>query len=172
MKENPTTPKGERGTSLIEVLIALLILFFLMIGILQMFAMAYLVNLGSAARTEMTYKCQQVTENLRYIHFLQASGATLPAPAGVTFAQGTYALPYTSSELSGSFWGPGFANVVEVPDGPFRLSVTIQDGDAAGEPGMWIVTANATPVLTPGLRRYKGAGLANKRVDYVAHIEK
>ena len=172
MKENPTTPKGERGTSLIEVLIALLILFFLMIGILQMFAMAYLVNLGSAARTEMTYKCQQVAENVRYLRFLQNQGVVVSAPTGISFAEGTYALPYTSGELSGSFWGPNFANVVEAPDGPFRLSVTIQDGDTAGEPGMWIVTANATPVLTPGLRRYKGAGLANKRVDYVAHIEK
>ncbi|MGC8762329.1 MAG: prepilin-type N-terminal cleavage/methylation domain-containing protein [Acidobacteriota bacterium] len=164
-------PKGEKGSSLIEVLIALLILFFLMIGVLQMFAMAYLVNLGSAARTEMTYKCQQVTENLRYLRFLQRKGKVL-SNTGINFAVGTYNLPYTASELSGSFWGPALANVVEAPDGPFRLSVTIADGDAAGEPGMWIVTATATPVLTPGLRRYRGVGLNSKRVDYVAHIQK
>lgn len=171
-KELVPAPQGERGSSLIEVLIALLILFFLMIGVLQMFAMAYLVNLGSAARTEMTYKCQQVTENLRYLRFLEGEGVVLSQPTGITFAEGTYNLPYTSSELSGSFWGPALANVVEAPDGPFRLSVTIADGDAAGEPGMWIVTASATPVLTPGARRYRGAGLHSKRVDYVAHIQK
>jgi hypothetical protein len=171
-KEIVPANEGERGTSLIEVLIALLILFFLLIGVLQMFAMAYLVNLGSAARTEMTYKCQQVCENVRYLRFLQKNGVTLSQPTGITFAAGTYALPYTTSELSGSFWGPGAANVVEVPDGPFRLAVTLTDGDAAGEPGMWIVTAEATPVLTPGLRRYRGAGIASKRVDYVAHIPK
>lgn len=166
------TPQGERGTSLVEVLIALLILFFLMIGILQMFAMAYLVNLGSAARTEMTYKCQQVCENVRYLRFLQGEGVTPSQPTGITFAAGTYNLPYSSSELTGSFWGPSGANVVEVPDGPFRLAVTFADGDTAGEPGIWIVTAEATPVLSAGVRRYRGAGIAHKRVDYVAHIPK
>lgn len=167
-----SAPPGERGTSLIEVLIALLILFFLMIGVLQMFAMAYLVNLGSAARTEMTYKCQQVCENVRYLRYLRGEGITPSLATGITFAAGTYSLPYTSSELSGSFWGPAAANVVEVPDGPFRLAVTFADGDLAGEPGMWIVTAEATPVLSAGVRRYRGAGIANKRVDYVAHIPK
>ncbi len=165
-------PGRERGSSLIEVLIALMILFFLMIGVLQMFAMAYLVNLGSAARTEMTFKCEQVMENIRFFRFLEEEGTTLPTGTGFTFAAGTYSLPYEDTELSGSYWGPTQANVVERGKAPYRLAIQVDDGDAAGVPQHWIVTVTATPSLDAGVQRYQGIGIRRKRVDYVAQIPK
>src|SRR5512135_62154 len=70
---------GERGSSLIEVMVALMIMLFLMIGVLQLFSMAYLVNLGAGARTEMTMRAEQVMENIRTIQALTAlNGGTVP----------------------------------------------------------------------------------------------
>ncbi|MEW5764318.1 MAG: type IV pilus modification PilV family protein [Acidobacteriota bacterium] len=165
-------PARERGSSLIEVLIALMILFFLMIGVLQMFAMAYLVNLGSAARTEMTFKCEQVMENIRFFRYLQAEGTPLPSGTGFTFAAGTYNLPYEDTELSGSYWGPAQANVVDRGKAPYRLAIQVDDGDTAGVAEHWIVTVTATPSLDAGVQRYQGIGIRRKRVDYVAQIPK
>ncbi len=78
----PEKVEGEKGSSLIEVLVALLIMLFLMIGILQMFALSYMVNLGSAARTELTYKCEQVMESLRYFSYLSHEGLAIPRQYG------------------------------------------------------------------------------------------
>lgn len=156
----------ERGSSLIEVLIALFIMLVLTLGILQMFAMAYMINLGSAARTQLTFKCEQVTENLRIAGGMVRAGFTVPANSGITFAAGDYDLPYTAGEISAaSFWGPGQANVVEEADAPYRLSYNIaDDGD------FWLVTVTAVPANEAGTRRYQGAGLSGKRVTYVSRI--
>ena len=183
MKNNERTQdrSSEKGSSLLEVLIALMIMLFLMIGILQMFSMAYLVNLGSGARTEMTYKCQQLAENIRLLNYLAKNGFTVPATTGITFpiAAATTSpanLPYTATELSTSpYWGPTDASVVDGPDMPYRLSYQIVDGDAGASPpapGFWIITVSATPNQATTSRRYLGAGMAHKRVDYVSQMPK
>ena len=172
---------SEKGSSLLEVLIALMIMLFLMIGILQMFSMAYLVNLGAGARTEMTYKCQQLAENFRFLNYLAKNGFTVPSGTGITFpiAAATTSpvnLPYTSSELSTNpYWGPAQASVVDGPDMPYRLSYQIVDGNAGASPpapGFWIITVSATPNQATTSRRYLGAGMAHKRVDYVSQMPK
>jgi hypothetical protein len=168
----PERAEGEKGSSLIEVLVALLIMLFLMIGILQMFALSYMVNLGSAARTELTYKCEQVMESLRYFSYLSHEGLAIPANTGISFAEGTYDLPYTGSAVASSYWGPSQADVVEGEDMPYALSVEIQDGDKHGVADQWIVTVSAYPSQAQGARKYLGAGIERKRVDYVAQLPK
>lgn len=168
----PENDGGEKGSSLIEVLVALLIMLFLMIGILQMFALSYMVNLGSAARTQLTYKCEQVMESMRYFSYLSHEGLALPANTGISFAEGTYDLPYTGSSVASSYWGPTQADVVEGPDMPYRLSVQIEDGDKHGVADQWIVTVSAYPSQAQGARKYLGAGIERKRVDYVAQLPK
>ncbi len=168
----PANHEEEKGSSLIEVMVALLIMLFLMIGILQMFALSYMVGLGSAARTELSHKCEQVMESMRYFSYLSHQGLAIPANTGVSFATGTYDLPYTGSAVDSSYWGPKGADVVEGPDMPYKLSVEIQDGDSHGVPDQWIVTVSAWPAEVPGARKYIGAGIQHKRVDYVAQLPK
>jgi hypothetical protein len=183
MKHNERTERRpfEKGSSLLEVLIALMIMLFLMIGILQMFSMAYLTNLGSGARTEMTYKCQQLAENMRFLNYLAKNGLAVPSGTGLTLplTAGTTSpvnLPYTDTELSSSpYWGPAQSSVVDGPDMPYRLSYQIADGDAGVSPpapGFWLITVSATPNQSASTRRYMGAGISHKRVDYVSQIPK
>jgi Tfp pilus assembly protein PilV len=42
--------------------VAFFILFVVTLAVLQLLSMAYLVNLGSMVRTELTYKAEQVVE--------------------------------------------------------------------------------------------------------------
>ncbi len=163
----------ERGTSLVEVLVALLIFLFLMVGVLQMFTLAYLVNQGSGARTEMTYKAQQVLENLKFLNNISRNGGTLPANltpvafplvAGASFDLSTL----SSSDLATSYWGPSVSNVVDAQDARYALVVNVADGGAR-----WVVTvtARANPsanVTTPYIH---GTG-KYKEVDYVAELPK
>jgi prepilin-type N-terminal cleavage/methylation domain-containing protein len=185
-----------RGSSLIEVLIAMAILALMMVGVLQMFSVALLTNYGSAARTEMTYKSQQVIENLRMIYFFASGGtfgvadaAGVPRALGVT--TGPILLPYPpgtdgpsqdGAATKYTFWGPAGVNcVAPEPDGSapaYQLSYTVADGGAN-----WLVTVTATPVESPlavagaptppaGARRFLGVASRLKRVDYVANIPK
>jgi len=171
---------GERGSSLIEVLIALLIMLLLMIGVLQLFSMAYLVNLGSGARTEMTAKAEQVMENIRYLHYLTKPtgtgglGKILPTSLGVV----GITMPIASSSggaqpldpTASTYWGPTGANVYPTSADdktPFMISYNIEDADP-----YWRVTVTVTPTNVSGARKYMGAGMAQKRVDYVSQILK
>lgn len=169
----------ERGSSLIEVLVALMIMLFLMIGVLQLFSMAALVSMGSGARTEMTSKAQQVVENIRYLQFL-----TKPTPTGlghtVPTGLGSVGLAFpiavaTSGTLdptSNTYWGPTGANVFPSAgdnDTPYQISYVIQDGTPAT---FWLVTVTVEPTTVSGARKYMGTAITHKRVDYVAQIPK
>ena len=180
MKTNPDIPAPqaprERGTSLVEVLVALLIFLFLMIGVLQMFSMAFIINKGSEARTEMTYKCQQVVENLRYLNALYVgsdySTAVLPANVGVNFtslADGyTYDFyNYSQTQLDASYWGPSGANVVESVNPRYALSLAVTDGG-----DVWTVTVTARPNPNDDANRYLGVQPARRIVEYVAQLPK
>ena len=179
MMPKKARPEGgaERGSSLIEVLIALLIMLFLMIGVLQLFTMAYLVNLGAGARTEMTMRAEQVMENIRTIQVLTLlNSGTVPTAisavgaTGITFpiaaAQGITPIDPTANQ----YWGPAGANVfpsTSTDQTPFRVYYTIEDADP-----YWRLTVTVIPTNVSGARKYLGAGISHKRVDYVSQITK
>jgi hypothetical protein len=182
-----------RGSSFIEILIALTILAIMMVGILQMFSLALLTNNGSAARTELLYRAQQVVENLRLIYYFEAQGQpALRVAAGVTpytglavpaLAGTRFYLPYVTGEVTAQglkwdYWGPDNFNVVPATLLPYRLSYTIED--RTPEP-FWLVTVTATPIDNPRLtlpavendaRHFLGSNSKVKIVTYAAQIPK
>lgn len=180
---------GRRGSSFIEILVALSILALLMVGVLQLFSVSLITNFGSASRTELTYKAQEVVENLRLIYAMQRSGVTtLVTNSGVPAALGSVLdtpiyLPYQAAgdapatTLKWAYWGSAGANVVEGENLPFRIFYTVQAGPS---PTYWLVTVTATPVDNPNLglttpasaRRYQGANNKLKTVSYVAQLER
>lgn len=161
-----------------------------LVGILQMFSVSLVINKGSAARTQMLFKCQQVVENVRYFYYLNRSASptpailtdaahasgtamavpgTLPLPLDVTHGDvdRTF-LPYVKTDATWSYWGPDGANVMEQENGPYKISYTIKQ-----DPGqnVWVITVSAIPTDVAGATRYFGIGLqSGKRVDYVAQF--
>jgi prepilin-type N-terminal cleavage/methylation domain-containing protein len=174
-------PARRRGSSLIEVLVALAIMALLMVGILQMFSVALVVNAGAGARTQMLFKCQQVVENIRYCFFLsrQSPPAPLPPNIGVpdyatlltAALPQTFNLPYLGTEPEWAFWGPNGANVMEDPKGAYKISYTISQTSASANK-LFVITVTAVPTDdTTASQRYFGLTTKTpKRVDYVATI--
>jgi len=162
--------RARRGSSFIEILVSLAILAVVMVGILQMFSLALLTNLGSAARTDLLYKAQQVVENLRLIYYLQnkmsppepAARVLAGVPEDLAVTASPIYLPYNSAgadpmdlladdpdtDLTWPYWGPRGVNIVEAEKLPYRLSYTVQD--QTPEP-FWLITVTATPVDNPNI---------------------
>jgi hypothetical protein len=154
MARKTTDRRNERGLTLIEVLVAFFILFVVTLAVLQLLSMAYLVNLGSMVRTDLTYRAVRVVETIRMQRFLVFQGNTpdpcCPLAAGKTIsAADTTCMP---------FWGPDGANVVE-NGARYILSYTIQNNT---------VTVEAIP--SPGPDVYLGPA-ATKAVVYVAQLQ-
>lgn len=172
--QTPETGRAERGSSLIEVMVALMIMLFLMIGVLQLFSMAYLVNLGAGARTEMTQKAEQVVENMRYLQYLTKAapkglGQTAPSNVGITFPI-TAAATGTLDPTTNTYWGPAGANVFPTTGSnttPYQISYAIADATT-----WWRVTISVQRSTASGALKYRGAGISLKRVDYVAQLPK
>jgi len=169
-------PGKKRGTSLIEVLVALTIVAILMAGILQMYALALMTDFGSAGRTEMTFKAQQVVEILRWVAVLRQNSQPGPSGTGIPTsptAGQVVNLPWDATGATYPFWGPAGANVVEGEKLPYQLSYSYQSG-LSGTTAVWIITVTAMPkIVTSGtvpIRLYLGNASANKRIDYVAQI--
>lgn len=159
-----------RGVSLIEVLVAMAILALLMIGVLQLFSVSFLTDSGSAARTDMTMRAQQVAENLRYLHLLRARGTALPPGTGLpaTPSDGlTTDLPWDGTEPAWSYWGPNGANVFERPRPPYRVSYTYT---ASTTPDHWFVTVTVTPGAASAGNAYLGTTARARKVDYVFQV--
>ena len=179
MKSIPSrrTPRSRRGSSLIEVLVAMAILSIMVAGILQLFSLALLASAGAAARTDLLFKCQQVVENVRFCYALTRRTPALPIPAGAgvpsPIVAGTYNLPYKSSDAGYAYWGPGAANVIEEDSGPIKISYTIERTSGSAN-ALWIITVTAIPTDdAAAARRYFSIGPGTvlqsfKRVDYVA----
>jgi hypothetical protein len=177
-----------RGSSFIEVLLAMTIMALVLVGILQMFSVSLVINKGSAARTQMLFRCQQVVENIRLFYYLTRQGSTTPAaitesghvsgaamttpgtlPDALTAVAKSF-LPYNQAEAPASwgYWGPDGANVMEQENGPYKISYTIARDNVQN---LWVVTVSATPTDVGTATRYFGVGLAGgKRVDYVAQF--
>jgi prepilin-type N-terminal cleavage/methylation domain-containing protein len=163
--------RATRGSSLIEVLVALAIMGILMVGILQMFSVALVVSAGAGARTQLLFKCEQVVENIRYYVSVVRAGGTPPANTGipVSFTAGTsFNLPYDGSEPEWAYWGPNGANVMEEVKGPYQISYSVEQSSAGLNP-VWIITVSAVPTAdATATQRYLRVGPGSKRVDYVA----
>lgn len=190
----PRSLRSRRGSSFIEILIALAIIAVLMVGILQMFSLALLTNLGSAARTDLLYKAQQVVENLRLVYYLQGptemndtarANSGVPMTIAPTDPFTPIYLPYfngdTRTTLKWAYWGPDGFNIVESERLPYRLSYTVE----ARNVDFWLITVTATPVDNPNLladttlpavspalnpNRFLGLGSKLKIVTYSAQI--
>jgi Tfp pilus assembly protein PilV len=167
--------RSRRGSSFIEVLIAMTIMALVLVGILQMFSVSLVVNRGSAARTQMLFKCQQVVENIRWYYFVTQNSLATPAGTGIpALGAVTVNLPYLGTEPEWAFWGPTGANVMEAANGPYKISYVIQQ-DAAQNVlplSAWVITVSAVPTNVAGAARYVGISTqgSGKRVDYVAQF--
>jgi len=155
-----------RGMTLIEVLIALAILVFVAVAILQLFSLSYLVNMGSLARTDLQYRAQRVVEGLRSLRAVANAGGTLPGGCpNVATISGPVGPTDIPNDPNDTCWGlPGFA-VVEKTANPFILSWQITDGGP-----VWVVTVTARPANMGA--QYLGMAIAAKGVRYVAQIPK
>ena len=169
---------ARRGSSFVEVLIAMTIMALVLVGILQMFSVSLIVNKGAAARTQMLFKCQQVVENLRWYYYVTQHSLAAPAGTGIPGLGATKVdLPYVAADAAWAFWGPDGANVMEEENGPYKLSYTIESDDVQNT---WVITVSAFPTDvagTAGARRYLGIGTTGsnergKRVDYVVQFAK
>ena len=169
-------PRSRRGSSFVEVLLAMSIMALVLVGILQMFSVSLIVNKGAAARTQMLFKCQQVVENIRWYYFVTQNSVAAPIGTGIpALGAVTVNLPYVVADADWAFWGPQGANVMEVPNGPYKIRYVIQQDplQSVAPAVVWVITVSAVPTDvagTPGAQRYLGIGTSGggKRVDYVA----
>ena len=82
-RDRRTGAPSRRGSSFVEVLLAMTIMALVLVGILQMFSVSLIVNKGSAARTQMLFKCQQVVENIRWYYYVTSHGLATPSGTGI-----------------------------------------------------------------------------------------
>lgn len=177
MRLKPYTGRDQRGAMLIEVLVALLILLLIMVGVMQLFAAALVSDRGSDARTELSFKAQQVVEVLRMANAVARTSNPVPsalsqANTGISFpisaAKQYTELPKTSSDSYWAFWGPNGTGVVDDEGARYVIGYQITDGDTSGAAGNWVVTVTAQPKSAGSYLDVKG----QKVVRYVAAIPK
>jgi hypothetical protein len=159
-------PENQKGSSLIEVLISLFVLMILMVGILEMFSAAMVINQRSSLRTQEAYKCQQVAEIIRMSRFL-------PVNAVNQYVAGNYTLPYSDTDDNWDFWGPAGANIIEETDGPFRMYYSLANVPAtANNFTLTVVAVSNQEFLQKGSPAdpWTGTGLSLRRVEYVTQF--
>jgi hypothetical protein len=182
-RDRRTGAFSRRGSSFVEVLLAMTIMALVLVGILQMFSVSLIINKGSAARTQMLFKCQQVVENIRWYYYVTSQGLALPVGTGIPALGAVsadpctpaFCLPYVGTDAGYAFWGPTGANVIERDSGPYKISYTIvNDLNQQLKSGVnvWVITVTAVPTDIAGASRYLGIGTngGGKRVDYVAQF--
>lgn len=157
MKRRQTDRKNQRGLTLVEVLVAFFILFVVTLAVLQLLAMAYLVNLGSMIRTDLTYKAEQVVETARLQLFRKTKITLVEDPCCPVSASTSYSITPTDCQ---TFWGPAGANVMS-PNSRYALNYWINAN--------LTMTVQAVP-LTSGPNVYLGPA-GTKVVVYVAQLE-
>jgi hypothetical protein len=171
----------------------------LMVGVLQLFSIALLTNQGSAARTDLTYRAQQVIENLRMIQYFAKNGNVEQAKpskydvATQASSTGTFTISPTGAPSGTPAVAPAVtisntnaswqeAGVVGGASDPFRISYSVTDLTATpGAPewasSFYLVIVTATPVNAPGATIPSGAQVyaggdtsSVKQVTYAAQI--
>ena len=161
MQRFKTPENGERGESLVEVLIALAILLVILVGVLQLFTTALLSFHATTAHGEMTRRSETVIEVIRLVRSSGTSGNSGVLPLAV----GSRNLPYSSSDSGWDFWGPsGFAVVDD--EARYRVSYTVTDGGPD-----WVVSVFVEPNTSGSGGAYLGA-VGGKAVRYAARIAK
>lgn len=164
---------NEKGSTLVEILISMAILSFLLMGILQMFSAAFIINQRSATKTMMAYKCQQVAEVLRMVWNINRRTGMLPANAldsGIVFQDGSIViLPYRSGDQHWAYWGPNGANIIENPDAPCRLFYRITT-DPLNHNLILTVTAVEAREINDGEDPYVAKPTA-RRIEYVLQLQ-
>ena len=167
---------ARRGSSFVEVLLAMTIMALVLVGILQMFSVSLIINKGAAARTQMLFKCQQVVENIRWYYYVTQHSLATPLGTGIpALGEVTVDLPYLGSEAEWAFWGPTGANVMEAAKGPYKVRYTIVNDTAQTLKSggvVWVITVSAVPTDDATATRYFGISTtgSGKRVDYVAQF--
>ncbi len=156
---------GERGLTLIEVLVAMALFFVIAVAVLQLYAASVAINLGAVARTDLVYRCERVVETIRWVEALKHQD-TPPDLSGygidlVGQAGSTVSLP---TDATNAYWGTGGANVIDAT-AKYLLSYTVTDNV-----DFWTVTVTAEP-KSSGLT-YIGSGIRTKVVRYVAQLPK
>jgi len=168
-----TKARREHGMTLIEVLVALAILLFVALAIVELFTMGYLVNMGSLARTDLQYRCQRAAEGIRYLYsiakYAKKYGGTVPAIVGTCGFDfdnpptGEVTIP---NDPLDPCWGQ-FLRVVDADAASARYDLRYEFTD---EGQLWLVTVRAYPRET-GVR-YLGMAITAKGVRYVAQLPK
>lgn len=148
--------RRQRGMTLIEVLVSFFILFVISLAVLELFSLSVAVNLGSQARSQLTYRAQLVAETVR-LHSFLARLPTATNSACCPIAPGNYDLPQSGCE---NFWGPNGVNAWW-PEAPYLLNVQIA---AAGNGRRVTVTAFPRAAESGGQR------VLFRTVKYVAEI--
>ncbi len=138
--------RSERGLTLVEILVAFAILFFVTLAILELFTMAYAVQRGAGVKTDLQYRAERAIEVIRWINRLgkqtnpvdltsdAISGVRLSAQTGTSVD-----LPTSASDTRWAFWGPAGVGVVEA-NAPYILSYSVETGTSG-----YIVTVTARP---------------------------
>jgi hypothetical protein len=155
MRRKHTDRKSQRGLTMVEVLVAFFILFVVTLAVLQLLAMAYLVNLGSQIRTDLSYRVERVVETVRLQRFRVNNGAAADDTCIPVGSDAGLTITPTACQ---TVWGPAGANVIE-PDARYQLSYIIRDNE---------VTVKGEP-LTTGANQYLGPATF-KVVVYVAQL--
>jgi Tfp pilus assembly protein PilV len=155
MRRKTTDRKKERGLTMIEVLVAFFILFVVTLAVLQLLAMAHLVNLGSQIRTDLSYRAERVVETIRLQRFRVNNGAAADNTCIPVGSDATLTMTTTTCQ---TVWGPAGANVIE-PGARYQVSYNIVGNE---------VTVIAEPLRT-GASLYLGPA-EFKRVVYVAQL--
>lgn len=159
--------RGQRGLSLIEVLVAFFILLVVTLAVLQMISMAVLVNQTSEMRTELTYKAQQVIEQIRLQRAIDRANGTTSACCPLVETPGSYVNVTGDSGCIASYWGPAGANIIDL-DARYEIRYSITTGAADSLQ----IVVEAIPG-TAATFRYLGevsGTTAGRVVRYVAEI--
>lgn len=159
MTQKTTDRRNERGLTLIEVLVSFFILFVVTLAVLQLLSMAYLVNLGSMIRSDLSYRAERVVETVRLEKFRVKTPPAIEDPC-CPLGAGANKTISASDVGCMAFWGPQGANVVE-NGARYELSYNIDPNNS--------VTVAALP-LTSGPNVYLGPA-ATKAVVYVAQLQ-
>src|ERR1700690_247199 len=97
--------RSRRGSSFVEVLLAMTIMALVLVGILQMFSVSLIVSKGAAARTQMLFKCEQVVENIRWYYYVTSHNLAIPLGTGIPtpLTDTTVNLPYVATDPDYAF---------------------------------------------------------------------